>query len=251
MDACYDIGMEKIFLVLQNVECEGLGSLADILTSHGYDYNIVRLAKGEKAPKTMGNYAGLIILGGPMNVYQTDQFPFLLDADRLIKQAGNEDKPLLGICLGSQLIAKALDTKVYSGEHKEIGWLPISLSNQAKTDPLFSHLPPKLTVFQWHGDTFNLPQSAIHLASSDLFQNQDFRLGQACYALQFHLEVTGGMVDTWLDEYQTELDSLKGIVDPHQIQQHANIEAEKLNRYSHAVFSNFLIKIVNPIYHSK
>ena len=77
MDACYDIGMEKIFLVLQNVECEGLGSLADILTSHGYDYNIVRLSKGEKAPKTMGNYAGLIILGGPMNVYQTDQFPFL------------------------------------------------------------------------------------------------------------------------------------------------------------------------------
>ena len=240
--------MGKNFIVLQNVECEGLGSLADILTSHGYDYKIVQLDKGEDAPKTMENYAGLIILGGPMNVYQTDLFPFLLDADRLIKQAINTDKPLLGICLGSQLIAKALNTKVYAGEKKEIGWLPISLSNQGKTDPLFNQLPSKLTVFQWHGDTFNLPPGAIHLASSDLFQNQAFRLGKACYALQFHLEVTSKMINTWLDEYQTELDSLKGIVNPHQIQQKTNTEVERLTHYSHAVFSNFLIKIVNPIY---
>ena len=119
---CYDNGMGKKILVLQNVECEGLGSLANILTSHGYDYKIVQLAKGEGTPQTLKNYAGLIILGGPMNVYQTDQFPFLLDADRLIKQAININKPLLGICLGSQLIAKALNTKVYAGEKKEIGW---------------------------------------------------------------------------------------------------------------------------------
>ena len=240
--------MEKIFLVLQNVECEGLGSLADILTSHGYDYKIVQLAQGEEAPKIMDNYAGLIILGGPMNVYQTDQFPFLLDADRLIKKAINEDKPLLGICLGSQLIAKALNAKVFSGEKKEIGWLPISLSEQGKTDPIFNQLPSKLTVFQWHGDTFNLPQDAIHLANSNMFQNQAFRLGRACYALQFHLEVTGEMVNTWLDEYQIELDSLKGVVNPHQIQQQTNTEAERLNCYSHTVFSNFLTKIVNPTY---
>ena len=240
--------MEKTFLVLQNVECEGLGSLADILTSHGYDYKIVQLAQGEEAPKIMDNYAGLIILGGPMNVYQTDQFPFLLDADRLIKQAINEDKPLLGICLGSQLIAKALNAKVFSGEKKEIGWLPISLSEQGKTDPIFNQLPSKLTVFQWHGDTFNLPQDAIHLANSNMFQNQAFRLGRACYALQFHLEVTGEMVNTWLDEYQIELDSLKGVVNPHQIQQQTNTEAERLNCYSHTVFSNFLTKIVNPTY---
>ena len=162
--------MGKKILVLQNVECEGLGSLANILTSHGYDYKIVQLAKGEGTPQTLKNYAGLIILGGPMNVYQTDQFPFLLDADRLIKQAININKPLLGICLGSQLIAKALNTKVYAGEKKEIGWLPISLTNQGKTDPLFNQFPSKLTVFHWHGDTFNLPLGTIHLASSNLFQ---------------------------------------------------------------------------------
>ena len=89
--------MGKNFLVLQNVECEGLGSLANILTSHDYDYKIVQLAKGEGTPQTLKNYAGLIILGGPMNVYQTDQFPFLLDADRLIKQAININLSLIHI----------------------------------------------------------------------------------------------------------------------------------------------------------
>ena len=248
---CYDTGMGKKILVLQNVECEGLGSLANILTSHGYDYKIVQLAKGEGTPQTLENYAGLIILGGPMNVYQTGQFPFLLDTDRLIKQAININKPLLGICLGSQLIAKALNTKVYAGEKKEIGWLPISLTNQGKTDPLFNQLPSKLTVFHWHGDTFNLPSGTIHLASSNLFQNQAFRLGKTCYALQFHLEVTSEMINTWLDEYQNELDSLKEIVNPQQIQQQTNIEAKSLAHYSHTVFSNFLTKVVNPIYNQQ
>lgn len=196
------------FLVLQHIECEDLGTIADAMSKRGIGYKYVRLFDGERVPADTSRYTGIVILGGPMNVYEEDKYPYLKDEDILIKKAVRNDMPVLGICLGGQLIAKAAGARVHKGTKKEIGWYKLRLTEESRQDKVFNALPHELSVFQWHGDTFDIPEGATRLAGSELFPNQAYRIGSRIYGLQFHLEVTKEMINQWIAEYKEELSTL-------------------------------------------
>jgi len=199
--------MSKVW-VLQHIHCETLGTIADALGAEGISAEYVRTFKGEKVPDEMGGGAGLIIMGGPMGVYEQDRYPFLRQEILLLEQAMKEEKPVLGICLGSQLVATALGAKVTKGRKKEIGWYPVTLTETATGDRLWKGVEPSFTAYHWHGDVFELPRGAEPLASSALTPCQAFRYGKNAYGFLFHMEVTEeiirDMVQTFADELQEE-----------------------------------------------
>ncbi|NJK35603.1 MAG: C26 family cysteine hydrolase domain-containing family [Oscillatoriales cyanobacterium SM2_2_1] len=186
---------------LQHVPFEGLGSIESWMTGQNHTLSGTRLYKNEPLPN-VADLDWLIILGGPMNIYEDQIYPWLIQEKKLIEQAIKENKTILGICLGSQLIADVLGAKVYSGQHKEIGWYPIKKTNPA---PIFDTLPPQCTVFHWHGDTFDLPDGAIHLAYTEACQNQAFIYQDHVLALQFHLESTRESVQQIIANCANEL----------------------------------------------
>lgn len=190
----------KAVLVLQHVPHEMLGTVGPALTAAGLDFRYIDLYNAVPERLDLDRAAGLIVLGGPMNVDETGRYPFLAPEVGWIRQAVEAKVPVLGICLGAQLLAKALGSPVYANGRKEIGWYRLELTPAAATDRLFSVCPRTLTVFQWHGDTFDLPAGAVHLARSEACQNQAFRYGESAYGLQFHVEMTAEMIEDWLTE---------------------------------------------------
>jgi GMP synthase (glutamine-hydrolysing) len=167
----------------------------------------VRTFERNPIPSNLDNQAGLIVMGGPMSVYDHEQFPFLLDEQRLIEQALKDDKPVLGVCLGSQLLAATLGIEVKSGAQKEIGWHPVTLTEYAATDPLLTELPARFTAYHWHGDAYDLPQGAVSLASSELTPCQGFRYGANAYGFLFHMEVTEKIIQNIVKEFNDELEA--------------------------------------------
>jgi len=176
---------------------EGAGLIAEVLKEQGLSFRPVRLYDGEGLPRDTSDLEGLVVMGGPMNVDDIAHFPFLLPELQLLEKVIVEKKPILGICLGAQLIAKALGSRVFPNKKREVGWHLVSLTAAGKVDPHFSKFPDPLTVLQWHGDTFDLPEGAVPLARSKDCENQAFRWGEATYALQFHLEATPSMLAQW------------------------------------------------------
>jgi GMP synthase (glutamine-hydrolysing) len=196
--------MEKIFIP-QHIPSETLGIIEDCLAASGLYPLYIRTFEGQPVPKEMGSAAGLIIMGGPMGVYEQDRFPFLADEIRLIEQALKESKPILGICLGSQLIASALGARVIKGNHKEIGWHEIFLDKFAADDPLLKDEPSSFTAYHWHGDIFELPQGTVPLASSNLTECQGFRHVQNTYGFLFHMEITAKIIRRMVDTFREEI----------------------------------------------
>jgi GMP synthase-like glutamine amidotransferase len=193
--------------VLKHFWCEGPGAFDDALRQAGHRLVTVNLYEGESVPQA-GDYDAWLIMGGPMNVDEVDQHPYLLPERRLIAELIRRDRPMLGICLGAQLIARAAGARVYARRPKEIGLFQVELTADAVDDPLFGGLPSPLEVFQWHGDTFDLPADAVWLARSARYEHQAFRLGRRVYALQFHLEVTPATADQWYRDWEQELAEL-------------------------------------------
>ena len=226
------------FLVLQHIDCEDLGTIEQAMIHRGISYRYVRLFDGDPLPEDIKNYSGLIILGGPMNVYEEDVYPYLKGEDILIKEAIKRRIPVLGICLGGQLIAKATGAKVNKGTKKEIGWYDLLLTPGGKADKVFKNSPERLTVFQWHGDTFDIPSDATHLAGSVLFPNQAFRIGDNIYGLQFHLEVTQKMISRWINEYKDELSSLD-YIDPEKIIKDTDKYIKTLSQHAELFYNRF------------
>ena len=226
------------FLVLQHIGCEDLGTIEQAMIHRGISYRYVRLFDGDPLPEDIKNYSGLIILGGPMNVYEEDVYPYLKGEDILIKEAIKRRIPVLGICLGGQLIAKATGAKVNKGAKKEIGWYDLLLTPGGKADKVFKNSPERLTVFQWHGDTFDIPSDATHLAGSVLFPNQAFRIGDNIYGLQFHLEVTQKMISRWINEYKDELSSLD-YIDPEKIIKDTDKYIKTLSQHAELFYNRF------------
>ena len=187
-------------LVLQHVPHETLGTLESHFVGAGFPCRYVGLFSQVPERLDLDQAAGLVVLGGPMNVNEVDQYPFLGPEPGWIREAIDRRVPVLGICLGAQLLAKSQGARVYRNPVKEIGWYEIQLSPEAADDALFAGLPPRQTVFQWHGDTFDLPAGAAHLASSESCRQQAFRVGRSAWGLQFHIEMTAALVDDWLGD---------------------------------------------------
>jgi len=193
--------MKKNALIIKHVEIEGPGLIEDCLKQEKIPYRIVNLETGARLPK-IDDLSHIVILGGPMNVYEEDRYPFLKDEDLLIKEAIQRGKTILGICLGAQLIAKALGAKVLKSAVREIGWYDVSLRDEGSKDACFSFLPRTFPVFQWHEDTFEIPKAGKLIATSEFVPHQAFRHGENVYGLQFHLEVTQEMILEWLEGYE-------------------------------------------------
>lgn len=233
--------MEEV-LVFQHDPFEDLGFFGEVLEKQGADYRVVRLFHGEMPAEEWEHVRALIILGGPMNVDEEDGFPFLRWEKRIIRAAIDEAVPILGICLGAQLIATALGTPVFHGPVKEIGWSPISITPHGQVDSLLGYLPETATVFQWHGDGFDLPAGAIRLASSAHYGTQAFRLGKTIYGLQFHLEVTPPMIERWIEERSKDL-ALAPYVLPEKILADTQSYALTLRYYGERFLSEFVRRV--------
>jgi GMP synthase (glutamine-hydrolysing) len=195
-------------LIIKHVDIEGPGLIEVSLKQREIPFQVLCLGTGDLLPK-VDDFTHIVILGGPMNVYEEDRYPFLKSEDLFIKEAIQRGKHILGICLGAQLIAKSLGAKVTKSPVKEIGWREVSLTEEGSKDALFAALPKVFPVFQWHEDTFEIPKWGKRLATSTAVPNQAFRYGDNAYGLQFHLEVTMEMIREWTDEYGEETPSLK------------------------------------------
>ena len=193
--------------ILQHIHCETPGIILDCLQSAGIEMRFVRTFERNPIPSNLDNQAGLIVMGGPMSVYDHEQFPFLLDEQRLIEQALKDDKPVLGVCLGSQLLAATLGIEVKSGAQKEIGWHSVASTEYAVADPLWKELPARFTAYHWHGDVYDLPQGAVPLVSSELRPCQGFRYGANAYGFLFHMEVTDKIIQNMVKEFSGELEA--------------------------------------------
>ena len=225
----------KRLLVIQNARCEHLGTLQSLFESDGFTIDRSIATDDANLPTHIDGYNALVILGGPASVYENHQY--LRDEEKLIQDATTKNIPTLGICLGSQLVAKASGGRVYKGPMKEIGWYPVELTNDG-LNSIFNGLKKDITVFQWHGDTYDLPKNAVTLAKSDLYPVQAFSVGSAV-GIQFHLEVSRDMVMEWIDQYRTELESVRHYIDANLIIAALDSQVNALNHYTKILYQNF------------
>jgi len=226
-------------LILQHCAVEGPGTLAPFLTTRGWTLETVALYAGACLPETPQAYQAIIVMGGPMGVYDEADYPFLREEQHFLTQAIAQEVPILGICLGAQLLAKTLGARVYRNPRKEIGWYTVDLTTAGRTDPLFTGIASPVQVFQWHGDAFEMPVGAIPLASSPLCTHQAFRYGDRVYGLLFHLELTPDIIHRWIATFQDELASLQGYINPEQIVADIPGYLDHYRQVSTQVFTNF------------
>lgn len=232
-------------LVLQHHPVETPGIFAEILAERGLATRTVRPDLGQPVPSDPGAFAGVIAMGGPMGVYEEDKYPWLREEDRLLKVAISRDQPTLGICLGSQLIAKAAGARVAPGPEKEIGWYPLTPAMDARADSLFAGFPKTFDAFEWHGDIFDLPPGAVSLANSARYPHQAFRIGRRVYGLLFHLEVTARMVRAMTDTFREEIAPLGDPSRVDAILADLDHRTAPLNAHARRLFESFL-SLITP-----
>lgn len=201
----------KKALVIRHLMFEDLGSLAPVLMEKGYEITYLEAGSDDVTQINPLKPELVIILGGPIGAYDDQDYPFIKDELHLLEQRLKVDAPTLGICLGAQLMARALGAKVYPGKEKEIGWFPIQLTAAGEASSLKYLAQPGEKVLHWHGDTFDLPAGTIHLASSEKYPNQAFAWGNCGLALQFHPEVTQNGLERWFIGHAGEINSVPGI----------------------------------------
>lgn len=227
-------------LVLQHIACEPPGAYEDVLNERGADLTRVELDEGQSLPGLDG-FDAVVAMGGPMSVNDEAEHPWLVDEKRLIREAAERGVPYWGACLGVQLLASALGARVYAGPMPEVGLLPVRLTDEGRADPVLGHLPATFQTLQWHGDTFELPEGAVLLASSDPYPNQALRFRNA-YGVQFHLEVSVPMAEAWAEvpAYGEYLDRVLGPGSlPGVIEDVAGNEAEMLD-HARSMFASWL-----------
>ena len=190
-------------LAIRHVPFEHLGTLAPLLTDQGFD--VTYLEAGVDSLGSAGLPDLLVILGGPICAYQEAEYPFIADELALILRQLDAGKPLIGICLGAQLIARALGARVYPGSAKEIGWSPLVPTDKGRGSCLAPLAENDWQVLHWHGDVFDLPEGAVALASTPATPNQAFTLGDTVLGLQFHIEAVSAEIEHWLIGHAVEL----------------------------------------------
>jgi len=222
----------------QHVPFEGLGNIEEWIRTRNHELSATRFYAGDSLPK-LGEIDSLIIMGGPMGVYDDKKYPWLAAEKKFIEAAIQAGKKALGICLGAQLIASVLGAKVYPHIHKEIGWFPLRLTGESGEAEVLKGFPPELPAFHWHGDTFNLPVGAERLAETAACRNQAFSYGNDVIGLQFHLDVTRESVGQLIENCAAELVSAPYIQIPQQLLSSAD-EFEEIRKYMHKLLDNFV-----------
>ena len=183
--------------VLQHAEFEREASIGSWASGKKYPLSRTLLYEGETLPE-LDSFDWLVIMGGPMNIYEEAEYPFLKPEKEFIRQAVHENKTVLGICLGAQLLADVLGGKVYSNPEKEIGFFPVSLTGIGSSMAIFQGFPEEFYAFHWHGDTFSIPEKAVHTAFTTGCTNQAFIYLNKVVGLQFHLEATEKALDEFI-----------------------------------------------------
>ena len=207
--------LARPWAVVQHVASEPPGLLADEASARGLTLRIHRMHAGDALPGAE-EIGGLIVLGGPMNALEDDAYPHLRLERELVRDAVRRGLPVLGVCLGSQLLAASLGARVTRGPLPEIGFGPVVLTGEGARDPILARVGPEPLVFHWHGDTFDLPSGAVHLARSAAYPHQAFRVGARVYGFQFHMELDADLFRRWiplLPEGYTPEDPRRSIVE--------------------------------------
>jgi GMP synthase-like glutamine amidotransferase len=233
-------------LVLQHIACEPPGVFEDVLRERGVELHRVELDEGEPLPDWR-DFDAIVAMGGPMSVNDDDSHPWLAGEKRAIGQAVRADKPYWGVCLGVQLLAASLGARVYSGPEPEVGLLPVELTDKGRADPVFGGFDDALVTLQWHGDTFDLPEGAVRLASSPAYSNQAFRFARA-YGVQFHLEVSAEMAREWAEvpEYVASLEKTLGADGAPAFLAAIEDRADEMRSAGRALFECWLDRVVAP-----
>ena len=201
---------------LQHVPFEGLGSIESALKEGGHSISVTRLFSDDPLPD-ISAFDWLIVMGGPMGIKDEDEYSWLRTEKEFIKKTIQTGKVVLGICLGAQLIAEVLGAKVYKNKYREIGWFDIKLNPDLNQTLLKGIFPEKCEVFHWHGDTFEIPDKAIPICSSEATPNQGFIFDNRVVALQFHLETTPDSANALIENCRNELDGSKYVQSEYEI----------------------------------
>jgi GMP synthase (glutamine-hydrolysing) len=235
-------------LVFQHVAAEPLGTLDPLIRRRGHRIRFVNFERDPDARPEVDRYRGLIVLGGPMNVDEQDRRAHLVTEMRAIERALKQDKPVLGICLGAQLLAHVLGAPVRRNRQPEIGWYELATTGAGRSDPVLAPLGENASVFQWHGCTFDLPRDAEHLARTAECENQAFRWGRGAYGFQFHLEMDAALIERWLANpaYREELRAAGLAHDEHAIRNATATRIATMQAQSAQVFNNFLDLVGTP-----
>ena len=239
--------MAKV-LVFQHVPAEPLGTLDPMLRNCGHRIRYVNFHRHPDAHPDVSRYDALIVLGGPQMPDEGHVHPHLNVEMRCIEQALAREMPVLGICLGAQLLAYALGGGVRRMDRWEIGWYELEPTHQSAADPLFCALTEPRPVFQWHGYTFDLPPGAVHLARSATCENQAFRYGRKAYGLQCHLELDERLINRWLNypEYRRDLDEQGRGEDADQLRTQTHRLIGQSVTLSREIFGGFLAPLGEP-----
>lgn len=201
---------------LQHVSFEGPGTMESYFLHRGHQLSSTHLYIGQPLP-SIDEFDWLIVMGGPMGVYDEIEFPWMNEEKSLIQKSIESGKVILGICLGAQLIADILGAKVFKNEYREIGWFPIERKIDSNNSIMADVFPKTLDVFHWHGDTFDIPRGAHLLASSEACMNQGFIIEDRIVGLQFHLETTPTSAALLIENCRNELDRSKFVQDENEI----------------------------------
>lgn len=188
----------KRVLTIINITDDPTGYIGELLEAHGIAYDVIDASVQPIPDPTM--YDALVVFGGPQNANEDDKYPYFLQEKVVLRKAVAQEIPVLGICLGGQLLASVLGGTVKKHTLTEIGFSEVQCTDEGKNDPLYVGLAGHQMVYQWHEDTFTLPAGAVRLMTSEKTENQAFRYGRNAYGIQYHIELTPMMLDTWLHE---------------------------------------------------
>lgn len=231
----------KRVLALQHIWDDPPGYLGELLQEYSIACDVIAV-EHQPIPNPTA-YQAIISMGGPQHLYADEHLPYLAQERAILRQAIAQDIPILGICLGGQLLAQALGATIHRHHQAEVGFFQVPLTPSGCQDPLFVGLPGHQVAFQWHEDIFDLPAGAICLARNEIVPNQAFRYGKHSYGLQFHIELNTGIANTWLrlPEFAREImQTLDDPAAPARLEEEWNHYAPVYQRHTRTLFTNFL-----------
>jgi len=228
------------FLVIQHLDIEPPALIGEVLTSAGHQLTTVHLDQGEALPSSSHDYDGIIIMGGPQSANDDTDY---IKAELLwLKETLNQGLPMLGICLGAQLMARAAGAEITPSPVRELGWHPVYQTAESKNDPLFASMPEGLAIFQWHGEAFSLTDEMTLLATHPDVAAQAFCLSKGQYGLQFHVEVDASIIEAWIAHGESERDAL-GIEGISLLHRESTLYMESMQQFCKEMTSNWLNEI--------